>query len=676
VAADEVLRREADEFARLLSDARGAEILAALQRLRRHQPAPQAPPPAAAPPPASGGGAGDAQDVGVWRTERVAAGIALRRSDVEANPWHWARADYIPPAAGAQRVVVMGESVARGWGYDPVLNPAMALGRQLAEAAPGQYQCVDLAQAGAMAEDLTRLVGQLPATAPDVVVVMAGNNWGCFPGSRAELVSELAEGVAEHGYAAMRQRFIDTVMLPRARGLTEGLLALHAEHGTRVIVVIPEFNLRGWAPPQNVEVPLLASGRLARWYEIRARASRACDERRWPEAAAAAHEMAELDGGTSPVTGQLLARAAIGLGDGALARAGLEASRDALAGLGICYTPRIIREIRDLLAKFAAGNGFRCVDLGKALASEDIPELPDPGLFWDYCHLSDTGIERAMSAVADAVLGLPEGTTRPGPPPADAEFLALMRIVAAAQAAFLGQPAATVDLQLRLALAAEPTVRTVLTWLAEILAGTGPMWARPAVEPLTGLRPLASLFGHVALTTSLPAELWTLRECLEKVLGRTPDPAPGTADLLADPFSEGHRPPNLTPGRAYHTATARRSRLAFGVAHPADGLVDLVYRGSAAAAPDATVTVNDHLVGTLPPAASWMTARLEVPAAALRPGVNWLSIDWPDPDIDAERALTADCSAMARGELPFMLPAFGELFDARVTLSGHPGRPR
>jgi hypothetical protein len=297
-------------------------------------------------------------------------------------------------------------------------------------------------------------------------------------------------------------------------------------------------------------------------------------------------------------------------------------------------------------------------------------------LFWDYCHLSDTGIERAMSAVADAVLGLPEGTTRPGPPPADAEFLALMRIVAAAQAAFLGQPAATVDLHLRLALRAEPSIRTVLTWLAETLAGTGPMWARPAVEPLSELRPLASLFGHVALTSSLPAELWTLRGCLEEVLGRTPDCVPGTADLLADPFREGHKPPNLTPGRAYHTATARRSWLAFGVTQPADSVADLVYRGSAAAGPDATVTVNDQLVGTLPPAARWTPARLEIPAAALRPGVNWLGIDWPDPDIDAERALAADRSAMARGELPFMLPAFGELFDARVTLGQHPGRPR
>jgi hypothetical protein len=184
------------------------------------------------------------------------------------------------------------------------------------------------------------------------------------------------------------------------------------------------------------------------------------------------------------------------------------------------------------------------------------------------------------------------------------------------------------------------------------------------------------LFGHVALSTSMPAELWTLRACLEEVLERTPSTTPRTADLLATAFSEGHRAPNLTPGRAFHTATARRSRLAFGVTRPAGSLVDLIYRGKAAGGPGATVAVNGKLVGTLPPAASWTPARLEIPATVLRPGVNWLSIDWPIPDIDAERALAADCSAMARGEFPFMLPVFGELYDARITLGPDPGRRR
>jgi hypothetical protein len=112
------------------------------------------------------------------------------------------------------------------------------------------------------------------------------------------------------------------------------------------------------------------------------------------------------------------------------------------------------------------------------------------------------------------------------------------------------------------------------------------------------------------------------------------------------------------------------------VTHRADSRIDLVYRGSAATGPDATVTVNDQIVGTLPPAVSWTPARLEIPAAALRPGVNWLYIDWPVPDVDGERALMADRSAMARGELPFMLPQFGGLFDARVTLGQHAGGPR
>jgi hypothetical protein len=173
MASDEALRRHADELARLLPDARGAEILAALQRLRTHQARPQALLVAAAPPPAIGGGPDEGRDVGIWRTERAAGGIALRRRDVEANPWHWARADYIPTAAGAQRVIVMGESVARGWGYDPVLNPAMPLDRQLNKAAPGQYQCV-----GGLVDLIYR--GKA-ATGPDATVAVNGNLVGTLP---------------------------------------------------------------------------------------------------------------------------------------------------------------------------------------------------------------------------------------------------------------------------------------------------------------------------------------------------------------------------------------------------------------------------------------------------------------------------------------------------------------
>jgi len=671
----EELRPQADRLASLLADARGAEILAELQRLSAYLRDAALP---AGPGPEAGDTSDDAADaslaadgaeVGIWRTEREEGGVALRRRDTEGiNPWHWANVAYVPPAGG-RRVVLIGESVARGWAYDPTINPAAALTRHLEQAEPGAYQCVDLAQAGATAEDLTRLVGQLPALQPDTVVIFAGNNWGCFPESpRVTLYDDLVEAIRGGGYAAMREVFISTVFLPRARRLTESLLSLHERHGTRIIVVVPEFNLRGWAPPRGIGAPVLATEAFASWHKLAEQAATASQEKRWSDVVPAAEEMRRLDGGTSPVPGQLLGQAGIALGDGALAREGLEASRDSLAGLGIAYTPRVTSEIRGLLTAFAAENGFPCLDMGALLASADIPELPDPRCFFDYCHMSDEGIERVMSGVADAILGLPAGTTKPGPG-ADPTFSAFMQIIAAAQGAFLGQPPEAVALHLRLAVEADPQVTTVMGWLLDVLEGTGPVWARAAVEPLASMRPGSALFGHVLLSNNLPPELWTLRACLGAVLGTTPADAPAEADLIAAPFSDGLKPPNLAPGRGFYQATAETSTFAFALSGPSESHLDVTYRMIDPGGSPALVTLNGRAVGSVPSSRKWAPARIVLPADATCAGVNWLSIRWPVPVLDGEARLAADLAAMGRGEFPYVLPVFGELFDARVRLA-------
>src|SRR5262249_56604171 len=99
--------------------------------------------------------------VGMGGAERPASGVALRRTDqADDRGCHWANVDYVPPPAGAHRVVVIGESVARGGSYEPLFTPTGALAGRLERAAPGKYQCVDLAEAGATVEGLTRLACQ------------------------------------------------------------------------------------------------------------------------------------------------------------------------------------------------------------------------------------------------------------------------------------------------------------------------------------------------------------------------------------------------------------------------------------------------------------------------------------------------------------------------------------
>jgi len=301
MAPFEELRPHAARLGRLLGDERGGEVLAELQKLRRHG--------------SQAGSAGAERDtgprVGIWLAEQEEAGIALRvpAGMPPARLADWADVPYVPPAGAARRVVLIGESAARGWPLDPVFNPAASLRQYLSAAAPGAYQCVDLAKTGATEDDLTALAAELPRARPDIVVAFAGNNWSLPPDGAGYAMAlagddadsdRLARALRDGGYPAMRREFIAIVVIPRARRFCAGLAALRAAHGIPVIVVIPEFNLREWRPPGDAEVPVLPAAALRRWFALRARAELACAGRERGDAERLVTQMRQLDGGYQP----------------------------------------------------------------------------------------------------------------------------------------------------------------------------------------------------------------------------------------------------------------------------------------------------------------------------------------------------------------------------------------
>jgi hypothetical protein len=81
------------------------------------------------------------------------------------------------------------------------------------------------------------------------------------------------------------------------------------------------------------------------------------------------------------------------------------------------------------------------------------------------------------------------------------------------------------------------------------------------------------------------------------------------------------------------------------------------------------VSLNDVPLGTLAASMRWVDARFDLPAQATRAGMNWLSIRWPVPVIDTAQRYAADAAVLDRAAFPDVLPVFGELFDARVTLT-------
>src|ERR1051325_806666 len=116
--------------------------------------------------------------VGTWEATDTATGRSFVLVDTGEPLYKWARVQKIPPKGPRRRVVLVGESVARGLLFDPHFTPALAL-QQIMNAAcgPGRIEVVDLARTDLLHEQLQTLITQALHLDPDALVIFCGNNW-------------------------------------------------------------------------------------------------------------------------------------------------------------------------------------------------------------------------------------------------------------------------------------------------------------------------------------------------------------------------------------------------------------------------------------------------------------------------------------------------------------------
>ena len=117
--------------------------------------------------------------LGIWKRESGAKAAPFVRSPDRRDEWfYWADKERIEPKRCKWRVALLGESVARGYLYDPHFNAASALeGMLRSQLGAGKIDIVDLAKSNQTLQELKGLVGQCLALRPDVIVIFAGNNW-------------------------------------------------------------------------------------------------------------------------------------------------------------------------------------------------------------------------------------------------------------------------------------------------------------------------------------------------------------------------------------------------------------------------------------------------------------------------------------------------------------------
>ena len=576
--------------------------------------------------------------LGIW--EPIAGddgALEFTRTKDTTGEWrYWADVARIPRKTGP-RVVLVGESVARAYLFDPEVTLAGMLAASLG------VEVVDLARTDLTSEHLPPIFDALPALEPDAVVLFAGNNWSSV---RLELedLDLLAGAVRDGGFARCRAVFVERLIRGRARATLDAI-ATRLE-GLPLCIVVPEFNLKDWRSEGTVVVPVIDD--IGRWLQLQAEGR--------------ADEMIALDGGSSAVSQQIAADHAMARGDNVEARRRLEAARDALCGSMIAHSPRCPSVVQEELREAAQRHSFQLVDLPQLFGDSG---LPDRKLFLDYCHLTGEGLSATATAIAAAIAPI-VGVTATPPPQPGAHVAARAHLLAAIHNAHYGQPADVVGYHANRARQLDPDIRPLAAALAEVVSRRSEAWLCRAWEAV-GRDPQAHRYLGAPEMMRAPrvADL-TLANALaaaadadglvDAVLLEEADPVP--VDLLAprhrattfrDVIGQG-----LGPLLGFVRATAPISRFVVVRAQAENLSARITLRASGVVA----VVVNGVRVAELPSRMRWTTSELSLP---LDRGHNLIELHWPPPQPDTSAQFERAARRLERGLYPDVLAAFGEL---------------
>ncbi|MFL6261288.1 MAG: hypothetical protein ACJ76Y_16440 [Thermoanaerobaculia bacterium] len=612
--------------------------------------------------------------LGIWE----AGPQGYERAAALRDEWlHWADVQSIPLKGERKRVVLLGESVTRGFLYDPDFNPAKALEAALLTALGQPVEIVDLAKVNLMGPELMGLIDAVPALEPDLLVVFAGNNWAQPDKRNRHLDARALREQGALGLKAQREQriaaFIDTLRQQLAK-FSERL---------PIVLVIPEINLEDWRIDANADAPWLPRGRNRRWLECRTAAFSALAARGLEEAATLAHEMLDLDGGTSASSWTLLADCARAAGDLATARTCFEKARDARLWDFTRQTPRTYSVIQQALRGCALPGRVAVVDLPSCFAAWQGGELPGRRLFLDYCHMSAEGIRVAMAATALEVASLLDaGRSLPGieslvndiPPPSPL-IDATAHFAGALHSSYWGQTGSFIFYLCHEAARRSPEVAQAMRVYLEVQVRRTPTWACATCERLSDVATpfltryivgIPKLFHPVLLpaiaealeNNGLPSRAF-LEELRKDERGLSGRPC----DLL-DPYYR----PSLSdldwrewPAQ-FRRAYSPTSRHPWVARAPREVAFTLNCRRTGAAAPgECHVRINGTCVTRLPLTSEWRTLCFSAPANLVQSGVNWLEIDWPTDLPDGEGEIEHIAREYEHGRTVPLLPAFAEI---------------
>jgi len=347
------------------------------------------------------GAEGKNENVGIWKPAIIKnRKFFVRDRDLAHEFALWANVERIPDKSQKTRIVFIGESVARGFLYDPYFNPASCLAEILnAELAPTGAQVIDLAKTDLLMNELKEICTSALKLEPDAVVVFAGNNWvntDGFSDDEMDLMIKLMK--TKTGFDEFK------VMLEKKyRDLTAEFVrhtaAVFKDNNIPLLLIIPEFNLMDWKCSELDRLLAWPDKEASAWFQLRKEAEQALGSGNTDQAAPLISEMIRISP-ANPLAHRLMAECHLQNNRISEARQSLELARDTKM-FRFSTVPGVISVIRDTLGEEAVRYQIPVVDLPKEFAKTGIPGKE---LFIDYCHLTAEGIRISMALTAQQLL--------------------------------------------------------------------------------------------------------------------------------------------------------------------------------------------------------------------------------------------------------------------------------
>jgi hypothetical protein len=637
-----------------------------------------------------------ADQVGIWKRRADDNGNIsfVRRPDL-AGEWElWANVGVIPSRRTKWRIALVGESVARGYLYDPEFTPASVLQAFLQfQLGPEHVEVIDLARTnlGFEVGDLAKAALNLE---PDVVIIFAGNNWR-FTFSESDIF-HLGTALQQWGVAGLK-RFNEERLAGKIKDMIADVASAYRQTGVPVVWIVPDFNLGDWREPKTL-APVLENGANQEWVENYRDAQSAMAAHDAAAARTRAERMIAFDGGTTTAGFYILAQCSRQAGDIEGTRRYLELARDAVIwDQSRHISPRAYSVTQNTLRQEATRHHFRIVDLPKIVQEHLHGEIPDRRIFLDYCHMTPEGMRLAMFHAAVEVVRLLRLDPREMPMDlniapsrkiqADAEFLA------AIHNAHWHQRREIVQYHCVQALRAAPSVAKLMVDFLDLQTRSGPALMCRAAEQIvatqsshvqrylfhSNIKQLDILLGDIVgrllgkLGVDAVAQFGRFRREEHSAVKRRVN--------LLDYYhcSAGDQPQELkwaisetaelsSQGASYYQAYGPESKFVFiGEAdHPLRLCLTCRMAMPCTSPPILFIDVNSRRQAEVEIGFAWMTWDIELAGDAVNDGPNEIVLHWPTPEFQGTTLIEKAAKSIFEKASPELYCVFGQIHSFSI----------